>query len=322
MSPQQQMPKQGNKPALSRHLTHVRACVCCVNVAPCAETLRVRKMLKHITVLGASALALTISTAAVAQDVNTVVATVGDVEITLGEMIIARSSLPQQYEQFPPNVLFDGIRDQLIQQQLLANAVENESNRLKLSVKNELRALRSNDVVATLTAEVATEERLRAAYDAAYGSAEPVLEWNASHLLVETEEEAVAAKARVEAGEEFADVARDVSTGPSGPSGGSLGWFGAGRMVPAFEQAAAELEVGGLSDPVETQFGWHIIILNETREQPPVTFEAVRGELVGQLREAAVQALLAELEVEFEVTQPDLADIDPSVLANLDLLDQ
>lgn len=279
-------------------------------------------MLKHITVLGASALALTISTAAVAQDVNTVVATVGDVEITLGEMIIARSSLPQQYEQFPPNVLFDGIRDQLIQQQLLANAVENESNRLKLSVKNELRALRSNDVVATLTAEVATEERLRAAYDAAYGSAEPVLEWNASHLLVETEEEAVAAKARVEAGEEFADVARDVSTGPSGPSGGSLGWFGAGRMVPAFEQAAAELEVGGLSDPVETQFGWHIIILNETREQPPVTFEAVRGELVGQLREAAVQALLAELEVEFEVTQPDLADIDPSVLANLDLLDQ
>lgn len=279
-------------------------------------------MLKHITVLGASALALTISTAAVAQDVNTVVATVGDVEITLGEMIIARSSLPQQYEQFPPNVLFDGIRDQLIQQQLLANAVENESNRLKLSVKNELRALRSNDVVATLTAEVATEERLRAAYDAAYGSAEPVLEWNASHLLVETEEEAVAAKARVEAGEEFADVARDVSTGPSGPSGGSLGWFGAGRMVPAFEQAAAELEVGGLSDPVETQFGWHIIILNETREQPPVTFEAVRGELVGQLREAAVQALLAELEVEFEVTQPDLADIDPSVLTNLDLLDQ
>lgn len=278
-------------------------------------------MLKHITVLGASAVALTFSTASFAQDADTVVATVGDVQITLGEMIIARSSLPQQYEQFPPEILFEGIRDQLIQQQLLANAVNEGSKRLDLTIKNEIRALQSNEVVATLTQEVATEEQLMEAFDARYGDAEPILEWNASHLLVETEEEALAAKARVEGDEVFADVARDVSTGPSGPNGGNLGWFGAGRMVPAFEAATAELSVGEVSAPVETQFGWHVIILNQTREQPPVTFEQVRGELVGELQEAAVQALLAQLETEYEVNNAVTTDIDPNLLTNFELLD-
>lgn len=278
-------------------------------------------MLKHITVLGASAAALTFSTASFAQDADTVIATVGDVEITLGEMIIVRSSLPQQYEQFPPEILFEGIRDQLIQQQLLANAVNEGSKRLDLTIKNEIRALQSNEVVAKLTQEVATEEQLMEAFDARYGDAEPILEWNAAHLLVETEEEALAAKGRVDGGEIFTDVARDVSTGPSGPNGGNLGWFGAGRMVPAFEAATAELSVGEVSAPVETQFGWHVIILNETREQPPVTFEQVRGELVGELQEAAVQALLAQLETEYEVNNAVTTDIDPNLLTNFELLD-
>ena len=278
-------------------------------------------MLKHITVLGASAAALTFSTASFAQEADTVIATVGDVEITLGEMIIVRSSLPQQYEQFPPEILFEGIRDQLIQQQLLANAVNEGSKRLDLTIKNEIRALQSNEVVAKLTQEVATEEQLMEAFDARYGDAEPILEWNAAHLLVETEEEALAAKGRVDGGEIFTDVARDVSTGPSGPNGGNLGWFGAGRMVPAFEAATAELSVGEVSAPVETQFGWHVIILNETREQPPVTFEQVRGELVGELQEAAVQALLARLETEYEVNNAVTTDIDPNLLTNFELLD-
>lgn len=277
-------------------------------------------MQKHVTVFGASAFALTVATSAVAQDANTVIATVGEAEITLGEMIIARSSLPQQYEQFPPSVLFDGILDQLIQQQLLANAVEDESTRLSLTIKNELRAIRSNEVVASLTEEMVTDERLQEAYDAKYGNAAPVFEWNASHLLVETEDEALAAKERVTGGEEFADVARDVSTGPSGPSGGRLGWFGSGRMVPAFEQATAELAVGEVSDPVETQFGWHVIILNETREQPPVTYEQAEQELVAELREAAVQALLAQLEAEYAIDKGVTTDVDPSLLTNLDLL--
>ena len=278
-------------------------------------------MLKHITVLGASAFALITATAAVAQDADTVVATVGDVKITLGELIIARSQLPQQYQQFPPEVLFDGLVDQLVQQQLLSNALEETPKRMELTLLNERRNLMAAEVINEISEQVITEDVLLEAYDARYADAEPVLEWNASHLLVDTEEEAIAAKQRVTDGEVFADVAREVSTGPSGPSGGELGWFGAGRMVPAFEGATAELAVGEVSDPVQTQFGWHVIILNETRELPPVTFEQAQGELANGIREAAIQALLAELEAEYEVTKPEEGAFDPNLLTNFELLD-
>ena len=278
-------------------------------------------MLKHITVLGASAFALITATAAVAQDADTVVATVGDVKITLGELIIARSQLPQQYQQFPPEVLFDGLVDQLVQQQLLSNALEETPKRMELTLLNERRNLMAAEVINEISEQVITEDVLLEAYDARYADAEPVLEWNASHLLVDTEEEAIAAKQRVTDGEVFADVAREVSTGPSGPSGGELGWFGAGRMVPAFEGATAELAVGEVSDPVQTQFGWHVIILNETRELPPVTFEQAQGELANEIREAAIQALLAELEAEYEVTKPEEGAFDPNLLTNFELLD-
>ena len=278
-------------------------------------------MLKHITVLGASAIALAVATTATAQDADAVVATVGDVEITLGELIVARSQLPQQYEQFPPEILFDGLVDQLIQQQLLSNVLDETPKRVELTLHNELRALRAAEVMNTIAADVVTEEALQEAYDARYADAEPVFEWNASHLLVETEDEALAAKKRVTDGEEFADVARDVSTGPSGPSGGRLGWFGTGRMVPAFEAATAELEIGQVSDPVQTQFGWHVIILNETREQPPVTFEQARSELASELQEAAFQSRLTELEAQYTVTRPEDGAFDPSLLTNFELLD-
>ena len=278
-------------------------------------------MLKHITVLGASAFALITATAAVAQDADTVVATVGDVEITLGELIIARSQLPQQYQQFPPEVLFDGLVDQLVQQQLLSNALEETPKRMELTLLNERRNLMAAEVINEISEQVITEDVLLEAYDARYADAEPVLEWNASHLLVDTEEEAIAAKQRVTDGEVFADVAREVSTGPSGPSGGELGWFGTGRMVPAFEGATAELAVGEVSDPVQTQFGWHVIILNETRELPPVTFEQAQGELANEIREAAIQARLAELEAEYEVTKPEEGAFDPNLLTNFELLD-
>lgn len=280
-------------------------------------------MLKHVTFLGAAAVAALMSTSVQAQDVtaDTVVATVGDTEITLGEVILARAALPQQYAQFPVGILFNGLVDQLVQQQLLADALEETTPQIEYTLRNERRAMMSAAVVNQITEDEISEEDIVAAYDARFAEAEDIPEFRASHLLVDTQEEAAAAKARIDEGAEFADVARDVSTGPTGPNGGDLGWFGAGAMVPEFENQITALDVGGVSDPFETQFGWHVAQLNETRVQPRPTLDELRGQLTGELREAAVTARLEELAAQAVVVTPEEGEFDANLINSFELLD-
>jgi peptidyl-prolyl cis-trans isomerase C len=280
-------------------------------------------MLKHVTFLGATAVAAILSTGAVAQDVtaDTVVATVGETEITMGEIIIARMQLPQQYAQFPVDVLFDGLIDQLVQQQLLADEVETPSARTEYTLNNERRALVAAETITAIAESSVTEADVQAAYDARFADAEEIPEFNAAHLLVETEEDALAAKARIDDGAAFADVARDVSTGPTGPNGGNLGWFGQGAMVPAFEEAVAALDVGGVTDPFETQFGWHVATLLETRVQALPTVDELRPQIAQELQEAAITARLDELIAAATITRPEEGQFDPSLIDATALLD-
>ena len=281
-------------------------------------------MLKHVSFLGAAALFGMMSTGAAAQDVtaDTVVATVGETEITLGEVIIARTALPQQYAQFPNEVLFDGLVDQLVQQQLLADELAAASARIEYTLTNERRALMAAEVITAIAETSVTEDDIVAAYEARFVDAEDIPEFNAAHILLDTEEDAAAAKARVDAGEEFATVAQEMSTGPTGPNGGNLGWFGLGAMVPEFENQITSLEVGAVSEPFQTQFGWHIAKLNETRVQPRPTLDQLRRELVAELQEAAISARLEELSEATTVVLPEAGAFDPNLLDNLELLDQ
>ena len=278
-------------------------------------------MFRPTAFMGA-ALALTFATAAPAQTADTVVATVGETEITLGEMILVRSRLPQQYEQFPAEVIFDGILDQLVQQQLLADTLDEVPARVQWALKNEERGLKAGEVLSRVVRDGVTEEMIRNAYSERFADAEPSQEWNASHLLVETEEEAQAARDRVEGGEDFADVARDVSTGPTGPNGGNLGWFTSGQMVPEFEAAVVALEPGQVSPPVQTQFGWHIVTLNEVRDRDIPELEQMRAELTAELQSKVVDDYLAELTESVTVTKPEEGAFDPSLLTNFELLEQ
>lgn len=279
--------------------------------------------MKHATFLAGLALSFAAATAQ-AQDAtaDTVIATVGETEITLGQMIIARAQLPQQYTQFPNDVLFQGVLDQLIQQQVLADSLTDVPGRVAFAIENERRSLMAGEVINNITTGAATDDAIAAAYQERYASATPATEYNASHLLVETEEEAIAAKARIDAGEEFADVARDVSTGPTGPNGGNLGWFGKGQMVAEFEATTVALTVGDVSDPVQTQFGWHVVTLLDTRNKDVPTLDAVRQELFGEIQEAAIQARLSELTEAATIVKPEADAFDPSLISNLDLLDQ
>ena len=257
-------------------------------------------------------------------DPAAVVATVNGTEITLGQLMIARAQLPQQYNQFPPDVIFQGVLDQLVQQQLLADSLTEVPVRVDWAMANEERSLRAGEVITDLTESAVTDEAIQAAYDemTAAASATPVKEWNASHLLVETEEEAAAAQERIDGGEDFATVAQEVSTGPSGPTGGELGWFGPGQMVAEFETAVQGMEPGDVSGPVQTQFGWHIIKLNETRDRPVPTLEEVRGEIVSGLQEQVILSKIEELKANADITLPEPDAFDPAVLTNLDLLEK
>ena len=122
-------------------------------------------------------------------------------------------------------------------------------------------------------------------------------------------------------GEEFADVARDVSTGPTGPNGGNLGWFGPGQMVAPFEEAVMNLEIDQVSDPVQTQFGWHIVKLNDSRQQEAPTLEAVREELTREVQEALLDAHIAKLMEGAEITRAEDGAFDPAILQDLSLLE-
>lgn len=210
---------------------------------------------------------------------DTVVARIGDTEITLGHVIAVRQQLPEQYQQLPDEALFSGIVDQLIDQYLLAEELAELPADVALRMENEQRAIKAQEVIEQLVAEEIPDDALQTAYDETYGDVEPTTEYNASHILLETEEDAQAVVEELEGGADFAELAKEKSTGPSGPQGGELGWFGTGAMVPEFEEAVISLEAGTFSAPVQTQFGWHVVRLNETREVPPPSLEETRDEL-------------------------------------------
>ena len=279
-------------------------------------------MSKRFFSLSALAVSAALTFPAHAQDADTVVATVNGTDITVGHMIVARATLPQRFQELPDEVLFTGILDQLIQQTLLAQSYDGElPKRAQLSLENENRSVTAGEAIESLFAGLLTDEALQAAYDARYADTTPSEEYNASHILVETEEEAKAIKEELDAGADFAALARERSTGPSGPNGGSLGWFGPGAMVPSFEAAVIALEVGEVSDPVQTQFGWHVVTLNETRTADLPALDDVRAELEQQLREEALEARVADLRAAGAVDESAAQTVDPALLRDIGLLE-
>lgn len=282
-------------------------------------------MQKRLNFFTAAALGLVMAFPVAAQDTptaDTVVATVNGTDITLGHMIVARATLPEQYQQLPDDILFRGILDQLVQQTALSQTLDTElPPRIALSLENERRSLMAGEAIEGVLAEITTEAAIQAAYDEKYSNVEQAEEYNASHILVETEEEAIALKTQLDGGADFAELAKEKSTGPSGPQGGALGWFGSGMMVPAFEAAVIALAPGAVSDPVETQFGWHVITLNETRRTSAPSLDEVREELTQDVQKAAVELHINGVVEGAEVDRSASEAIDPTVLKQLDLVE-
>ncbi|EEE37995.1 ppic-type ppiase domain protein [Rhodobacteraceae bacterium KLH11] len=255
-------------------------------------------------------------------DASTVVARVNGDEITLGHVIATASALPAQYQQLEDDVLFDFILEQLVQQHLLGLEQEELNTASALRLENEARSLRAVQTVEALAAAAVTDEAIQAAYDAQFAEFEGADEFNASHILVETEEDANALKTQLDEGADFAELAKENSTGPSGPNGGALGWFGTGQMVPEFENAVLSLEKGQVSDPVQTQFGWHLVTLNDKRKTQAPELDAVRTELAQSIQQEAIQARIDELTQQAQIERPALEGAGPEIMRQIELIQE
>jgi parvulin-like peptidyl-prolyl isomerase len=202
---------------------------------------------------------------------------------------------------------------ELVLQEILAQ----EGQRLQLEQDPELQArlrIQKNGAIARAVVQKyiaensnVTDERIREHYEKnkeTFTSDEQIA---ASHILLKTEAEAQAALKEIKQGKDFAEVAKAKSTGPSAPRGGELGTFGRGRMVPEFEQAAFALKTGDVSEPVKTQFGYHIIKVTNRTEAAPQSFDEVREDIRRTLISEYVESLLDDLQnkAKIEIKDPE-----------------
>lgn len=273
-----------------------------------------------------SILALLLATAlpfaARAQDkgADTVVATVNGAPITLGQMIVMKQAASQdpQMAEMGDGALYQIMLDQLIQQTAVAGAGKENAG-----VRAQLELQRRNTLAAAAIAEVVkdqpTDQDIQAAYDGLFASQAPATEYSAAHILVDTEEKARDIKAQLDGGADFGTLAEQNSTGPSGPNKGDLGWFSADQMVKPFADAVSAMEKGQISDPVQTEFGWHVIKLNDTRlrEAPPL--DQVRDQISQMVLRDKVQAEIARLTAEAKVEKVE--GIDPALMNRTELLE-
>lgn len=194
----------------------------------------------------------------------------------------------------------DAIGSQLKDLYLLATQPQanelRKNPRVAAQIELQERALLAQEVARDFLAKnEATEEEIKAAYDAEVAKGAPK-EFKARHILVETQSEAVDLIKELDGGANFAELAKQKSTGPSGPSGGDLGWFTAERMVPEFSSAVAALEDGAYSpQPVQTQFGWHVILREESRDATPPTLESMHDQIKQALEQQKLQEYIESL---------------------------
>lgn len=254
---------------------------------------------------------------------DTVVATVNGTEITLGELIILREKLPAQYQALPDDMLFKGLIDQAVQQTALEQSVaEGKTKRDELWMRTDQRSYMAGKALQAVVQAAVTDEALQAAYDEKYTNAPAAKEYSAQHILVDSEEKAKELKAQIDGGADFAELAKANSTDTgSAVNGGDLGWFGLGMMVKPFEDAVVAATPGTVVGPVQTDFGWHIIKVNEARDAAKPTIDEVREELASELEQKAVEAHVTELTGKAEITRPG-EGLDPALLRDATLLDK
>lgn len=200
----------------------------------------------------------------------------------------------------PGSVNRQVILDELINREVLLQEAKKKNLHKDKKVVEILKQQKNNLLIQTViskspAAKEVTDKEMKAVYDKQIGSADPK-EYKARHILVKTEDEAKKLITKLNDGASFEETAKEKSTGPSGKNGGDLGWFSAAQMVPAFSQATAKLKKGTHSQkPVKTQFGFHIIKLEDSRKRELPKFDAVKDQIRTLIQKQRIQEYIVKL---------------------------
>jgi peptidyl-prolyl cis-trans isomerase C len=235
-------------------------------------------------------------------------ARINDVSISKDEF--AAYAKAKRTSQPEANFTDTAITDEMIATEVLRQEAIKEGIAKRPDIVEQIKRQESNILINTLMTEKFadlkfSDEQLKAEYDRLIGLSDNS-EYKARHILLQTEDDAKAVIEELKGGANFEELAKAKSQGPSAPNGGDLGWFKAETMVPAFAEAVSKMEKGAYStDPVNTRFGWHVILLEDKRTTEQPKFEDVKQNVQQSLTRQKIENYVDELEAKSTITRSD-----------------
>jgi peptidyl-prolyl cis-trans isomerase C len=273
--------------------------------------------------LAALALAFVLAapTALRAQDSDPVLARANGVDIRQSDLALAEDEVGASMPQMPPDQKREYLITYLAEIIILSQAADAQKIGDRPDVKHRIDVERNRVLMETLLKDAGqaavTDEAMHKVYDDAVKQMPPEQEVHARHILVATEAEAKDIEAQLKKGADFATLAKEKSKDPGAADGGDLGYFTKDQMMPEFAEAAFKLDKGQISDPVKTQFGWHIIEIEDKRIKPTPTFDELNSQIQTYVEHRAqadlVQKLRSAANIE-RLDQPAPPAADPSAL--------
>jgi peptidyl-prolyl cis-trans isomerase C len=238
-----------------------------------------------------------------------VIAKVNGAEIRQSDLAVAEEELGPSLQQMDPATRRENLIAFLIDMKIVAKAAEAKKIGDTPDFKQKLAFARDrllmDSLLATEGKAAVTDDAMKKVYEEATKQVAGEKEVRARHILVPTEEEAKAIKADLEKGADFAKLAKEKSKDPGAADGGDLGFFTKEQMVPEFSAVAFALEPGKISDPVKSQFGWHVIKVEEKRDRKPPDFEQVKGQIQNFVLRKAQADYVTKLRSEAKVERLD-----------------
>ena len=274
--------------------------------------------------LGALALAIVLAAPSIvvrAQESDPVVARVNGVDVHQSDLALAEDEVGAGMPQMPPDQKREYLITYLADIIILSQAADQQKLGDRDDVKHRIAFERSKVLMEALLNDAGkaavNDDAMHKVYDDAVKQMPPEEEVRARHILVATEDEAKDIEAQLKKGADFATLAKEKSKDPGAAEGGDLGYFTKDQMVPEFADAAFKLDKGQISDPVKTQFGWHIIKVEDKRTKPTPTYDEVKTQLETFVAHKAqadlVQKLRSAANIE-RLDQPPPPAADPSSL--------